>query len=65
MSGRLNGTDGRQNRRNFLKTGFAAAGATAVGVVLSEHGTSAVAQSSGLTAGDVAILQFLAAGELL
>lgn len=31
MSGNLNGTGGRQNRRNFLKTGFAAAG-TAVGV---------------------------------
>jgi len=65
MSGTLNGTDGRQNRRSFLKAGFTAAGATAVGVVLSEYGTSAVAQSGTLTAGDVAILQFLAAGELL
>ena len=65
MSGNLNGTGGAQHRRIFLKTGFAAAGAAAVGVVLSEHSTSAAAQVSGLTAGDVAILQFLAAGELL
>ena len=37
-----------------------------MGAVLSEHGTPvAAAQSSGLNAGDVAILQFLAAGELL
>lgn len=65
MSGRLNGTGGRQNRRSFLKTGFTAAGAAATGLVLSEHSTSAAAQSGGLTAGDAAILQFLAAGELL
>jgi len=66
MSGKLSGTGGGHNRRNFLKAGFVAAGATAVGAVLSEHGTLvAAAQSSGLNAGDVAILQFLAAGELL
>jgi hypothetical protein len=65
MSGNLNGTGGRHNRRNFLKTGFAAAGASAVGVALLDHITLAKAQSSGLTVGDVAILQFLAAGELL
>ena len=66
MSGKLSGTGGGHDRRNFLKTGFVAAGATAVGAVLSEHGTLlAAAQSSGLNAGDVAILQFLAAGELL
>ncbi len=56
------------NRRSFLKTGLAAAGAT-VGAGLLAHGTTAFAQltSSGsdLTAGDVAILQFLAAGEAL
>ena len=33
--------------------------------MLSEHSASAAAQSGGLTAGDAAILQFLAAGELL
>ena len=63
MSGTLNGTG--QNRRNFLKSGFTAAGAAAAGLVLSEHTTSVAAQSGGLTAGDAAILQFLAAGEVL
>src|SRR5580693_3932174 len=53
------------NRRSFLKTGLTAAGAT-VGAGLLAHGTKALAQSSSsLTAGDVAILQFLAAGEAL
>ena len=66
MGGKLSGTGKGHNRRNFLKTGFVAAGATAVAAVLSERGTLvAAAQSSGLNAGDVAILQFLAAGELL
>ena len=65
MIGNLNGTGGRQNRRSFLKTGFVAAGAAAVGVGLLDHSTQAVAQSGALTAGDAAILQFLAAGELL
>jgi hypothetical protein len=63
MSGTVNGTG--QNRRNFLKTGFTAAGVAAAGLALSEHSASAAAQSGTLTAGDVAILQFLAAGELL
>ena len=53
------------NRRSFLKTGLTAAGAT-VGTGLLVHGTKALAQSSsGLTAGDAAILRFLAAGEAL
>jgi hypothetical protein len=53
------------NRRSFLKTGLTAAGATA-GTSLLVRGTKALAQSSsGLTAGDAAILQFLAAGEAL
>ena len=65
MSGRLNVSAGGQNRRSFLKTGFVAAGAAAVGVGLLDQSTPAAAQSSGLNAGDVAILQFLAAGELL
>jgi len=63
MSGTPNGTG--QNRRNFLKTGFTVAGAAAAGLALSEHSASAAVQSGTLTAGDVAILQFLAAGELL
>src|SRR3984885_11166249 len=53
------------NRRSFLKTGLTAAGVT-VGTGLVVHGTKALAQSSSrLTAGDAAILQFLAAGEAL
>src|SRR5271155_989567 len=53
------------NRRSFLKTGLTAAGAT-VGTGLVMAGTKALAQSSSsLTAGDAAILQFLAAGEAL
>jgi hypothetical protein len=54
----------RQNRRSFLKTGLATAGAVTLTAGLLK-GTRASAQSSGLTAGDAAILQFLAAGELL
>src|SRR5215469_1343099 len=52
-----------RNRRSFLKTGLAAAGA--VGTGLLARCTTAYAQSPGLTAGDTAILQFLAAGEAL
>ena len=52
------------NRRIFLKTGLAAAGAT-VGTSLLLNGTKALAQGPGLAAGDVAMLQFLAAGEAL
>jgi hypothetical protein len=58
-----------RNRRSFLKTGIAAAGAVTMGTGLLARGTTAFAQqtsaSSNLTAGDVAILQFLAAGEAL
>lgn len=57
------------NRRSFLKTGLAAAGAVAMGSGFLARGTIASAQQtssgSSLTAGDVAILQFLAAGEAL
>ncbi len=58
-----------RNRRSFLKTGLAAAGAVTLGSGLLARGTKASAQqtdsSSSLTTGDVAILQFLAAGEAL
>ena len=65
MNGNLSETRGRQNRRSFLKTGLTAAAAT-VGTGLLGHGTKALAQSSSnLTAGDVDILRFLAAGEAL
>jgi len=53
------------DRRSFLKRGLKAAGAT-VGTSLLVNGTKAFAQSgSTLTAGDAAILRFLAAGEAL
>jgi len=52
-----------RNRRSFLKTGLAAAGAVGAGSLA--RGTKAYAQQPGLTAGDIAILQFLAAGEAL
>jgi hypothetical protein len=58
-----------RNRRSFLKTGLVAAGAVTMGTGLLARATKAAAQqtgsSSSLTAGDVAILQFLAAGEAL
>jgi len=57
------------NRRRFLKTGLAAAGAVTMGTGLLARGTKAAAQQtdsgSSLTSGDVAILRFLAAGEAL
>src|SRR6202007_1889278 len=57
------------NRRGVLKTGLAAAGAVTMGTGLLARATKASAQQtssgSSLTAGDVAILQFLAAGEAL
>ena len=52
-----------RNRRSFLKTGLAAAGAVGTGLLVPAVKT--YAQQSTLTAGDVAILQFLAAGEAL
>jgi hypothetical protein len=64
-----NPINGLRNRRSFLKSGFAAAGAATLGTGLLARGNAASAQQTGsgssLTAGDVAILQFLAAGEAL
>jgi hypothetical protein len=53
-----------------LKTGLAAAGAATLGTELLARGTPAFAQAQGssgsdITAGDIAILRFLAAGEAL
>ena len=57
------------DRRSFIKKGAMAAGAATVGVGLLSHGLSALAQestaSTSLTQGDIAILQFLAAAELI
>jgi hypothetical protein len=54
------------NRRSFVKSGVLAGGAATLGAGLLNTGTSAAAQDSGfLTRGDVAILRFLAAAELI
>src|SRR5260221_3843442 len=59
-----------KDRRSFLQTGLTVAGAAAASGLLV-RGSSALAQGQGgsggaaLTAGDVAILRFLAAGEAL
>jgi hypothetical protein len=55
----------RHDRRSFLKTGLAATGAATVGTALFGRATAASAQTAPLTAGDTAMLQFLAAGEAL
>jgi hypothetical protein len=62
---------GRRNRRNFLKNGVALAGTAGLGAALLASRTSVFAQSQGggpnsePTEGDIAILRFLAAGEIL
>ncbi len=57
------------DRRSFIKKGAMAAGAATVGAGLLSHGLSALAQEStpttSLNKGDIAILQFLAAAELI
>jgi hypothetical protein len=53
------------NRRSFLKKGIGAAGATTVGAWLLDSRRSVFAQQSGLTSGDVAVLRFLAAVEII
>jgi hypothetical protein len=53
------------DRRSFMKSGLLAGGAATVGAGLLANATPARAQGSGLSAGDVAILRFLAAAELI
>jgi len=59
------------NRRSFLKKGALAGGAAAIGAGLLSRGISTFAQSTAasssapLTAGDIAILRFLATAELI
>jgi hypothetical protein len=57
----------KSNRRSFIKDGMVAAGVATVGAGLAASGVSTFgAQNSGrLTPGDVAILRFLAAAELI
>ena len=62
---------GHRNRRNFLKNSVALAGTAGLGTALLASKTSVFAQSQGggpnsePTEGDIAILRFLAAGEIL
>jgi len=62
---------GLRNRRNFLKSSIALAGTASLGTAFLASGNKVFAQSQGggsssnLNEGDIAILQFLAAGELL
>ncbi|HXN19466.1 MAG TPA: twin-arginine translocation signal domain-containing protein, partial [Candidatus Binatus sp.] len=60
----------RNNRRSFLKKSALAAGAATMGAGLFTRGLSAFTQSTPtssapLSAGDIAILRFLAAAELI
>jgi hypothetical protein len=48
-----------------MKSGLLAGGAATIGAGLLANGTSARAQSSNLNSGDIAILRFLAAAELI
>ena len=56
-----------EGRRSFLKKGVVVAGTAAVGSALLGTSKSAYARrsSAGLTSGDIAILRFLAAAELI
>jgi hypothetical protein len=74
MSASKTSEEKNTNRRSFLTTGLTVAGAVAGATAASSwlaRGTSALAQglsgpgNAGLTAGDIAILRFLAAGEAL
>src|SRR5580700_5337901 len=65
-----NRTQAPVNRRSFLKKGAMAAGAATAGAMLLSRSLPAFAQSpgedgAGLTQGDIAILRFLAAAELI
>lgn len=51
------------NRRAFLKTGIAAAGAATIGTALSAFGQNQDEEDGDLTKGDIAILRFLNAVE--
>jgi hypothetical protein len=53
------------NRRSFLKKGMLAGSAATVGAALMGTQKSALAESNRLTEGDIAILRFLAAAELI
>jgi hypothetical protein len=71
MNEKTNELGGLRNRRNFLKNSLALAGTAGIGTALLASEKSVFAQSQGggsssePTAGDIAILRFLAGGEAL
>ena len=65
MENPVNNTKRSVDRRSFMRSGLLAGGAATVGVGLLANATSARAQDGSLDAGDVAILRFLAAAELI
>ncbi len=68
MKDLLNNLKGPANRRSFMKKGLAAAGTATMGAGLLAKGVSLFGQdgdSGALTKGDIAILRFLAAAELI
>jgi hypothetical protein len=70
MKQRWGFTKGGASRRSFLKDGIVAAGAATIGTKILRSEVSAFERDSedrgpAITAGDVAILQFLAAAELI
>ena len=60
-----NTVDRSVNRRSFLKKGVLAGGAATIGAGLLSSGKLALGQGSGLSKGDIAILRFVAAAELI
>jgi hypothetical protein len=65
MENPVNNTKRSVDRRSFMRSGLLAGGAATVGAGLLANATSARAQDGRLDAGDVAILRFLAAAELI
>ena len=64
MTGRFKPLQGSISRRSFLRTGLAA-GAATVGAGVLGNGLAFARDNGGLTKGDVAILRFLSAAEIL
>jgi Ferritin-like domain len=65
MENPVSNTKRSVDRRSFMKSGLLAGGAATVGAGLLANATSARAQDGSLDAGDVAILRFVAAAELI
>jgi len=65
MKHKVQGAQASTSRRSFLRKGLAVGGAGVIGALANRFPAVAKAARGGLTKGDVAILQFLAAAELL